>query len=241
MNEEMQLEVPIDVMYLIHKALSSEAAKVQNLIENLEIGGSLQPFRMEFNFWASMLMYHADMEDEHMTGPIPDWQQARDNEAEHVELGDMLGQLETYLQSDDKAGLDEKIRQAIAVIHDEQHLELMEKLEDILAVLGDEIGRTRVVARTKRHLYGKVVAARIAQDDHLEAEEAFVLPEIRERFSEDDQLRLTKILLIDEQSEDPRWVIDWVAQEIDADEREWLMALESRFTKRFELQQNAAD
>lgn len=232
MSETEQYEVPIDVMYLIHKALTRQAEKSQELIENLEEGGSLQPFTMTFNHWASMLIYHADMEDEHMTGPFTDWQLGRDNEAEHKELGDLLEDLGSDLQKDDKEGLEDKIKQAIALIHEEQHVELMEKLEDVLAVMGDEIGRQRVVARTKRHLYGKVVAAKISQDDHLEAEEALVLPMIREWMDEQQQLALVKILLIDEQSGDPRWILDWIAENVDNDEqRQWLASLEARFNE----------
>ena len=46
------LESPIDVMYLLHKGLSAQAERVQKLIEDFEIGGSLQSFTLEFNRWA---------------------------------------------------------------------------------------------------------------------------------------------------------------------------------------------
>jgi hypothetical protein len=45
---------------------------------------------------------------------------------------------------------------------------LPELLEDVQYCLSEEIGRTMIIARTQCRLFGKVVMARIAQDDHLE-------------------------------------------------------------------------
>ena len=81
-----------------------------------------------------------------------------------------------YLSKRDTSKLEDRVSAAIIALHEQQHSELMEKLEDVMDCLNGEIGRTRVIARTQRHLYGKVVALRICQDDHLESEEAFVLP-----------------------------------------------------------------
>src|SRR5688500_20304673 len=39
------LESPIDTMYVIHRALRAEAARVETLVDLLEEGGSRQPFR----------------------------------------------------------------------------------------------------------------------------------------------------------------------------------------------------
>ena len=228
-NEVTRLQTPIDVMYLIHEALSAEAASAQKLIENMELGSSLQPFRAAFNFWATALMYHADIEDQSMTGPMTDFQQARDNEAEHAQLGGMLEGLKDSLESDDRRGLEERVRHAIVALHDEQHAELMERLEDVLACLDDEIGRTRVIARTRRHLYGKIVELKICQDDHLESEEAFVLPEVKERLSVAQQLELARRLLVDEGSDNPEWVYDWVVRSVDSEKRAQLSQLRAQF------------
>ena len=37
--------------------------------------------------------------------------------------------------------------------------------------------------------------------------------------------------MIDEQSEEPRWIIDWVAENIDDEQRKWLADLEARFSE----------
>ena len=228
-EEHANIDQPIDVMYLIHKALSAEAERVQELIEGYKIGDSLQPFRAAFDFWATTLIYHADMEDRYMTAPLTDFQPARVNETEHADIKDLLSDLGAYADRGDRTDLEGRVKAAIVALHEEQHTELMDRLEDVLAVLNQEIGRGRVVARTRRHLFGKVVALKICQDDHLESEEAFVLPEIRERLSEAQQLTMAKRLLIDEAAEDPRWIIDWVSRELPPGERTLLAGLEDRF------------
>ena len=85
-----------------------------------------------------------------------------------------------------------------------EHAELEIKLEEVVNVFSEEIGETQMIARTQRHSYGAVVALRIAQDDHRESEEAFVLPEVRERFDEFQQLQMVRCLLIDEEAADRR-------------------------------------
>ena len=230
-NEITRLDSPIDVMFLIHKGLSAEAAKVQKIIEEFEPGDSLQPFRVAFNFWASLLACHAEAEDRHMTAPLTDFQPARDNETEHVDIVEKVGDLAGLLDRDDKAGLEKRVNKAMAVLAAAQHVELMERLQDVLEVLNGEIGKTRVIARTHRHLYGRVVALRITQDDHFENEEAFVLPEVRDSMNETQQLYVAKKLLVDEESEHPRWILDWLEKELTPGERKLLADMEAQFGK----------
>ena len=91
------------------------------------------------------------------------------------------------------------------------------------------MGEDRVVVRTRCHLYRQVMALRVLEFDHFENEEAFVVFLVRERIGESEQLEMAKRLLIDESAENPRWVIDWVARELEADDREMLADLEARF------------
>jgi hemerythrin-like domain-containing protein len=108
------------------------------------------------------------------------------------------------------------------------HSRLAELLEDVQGCLTEEIGRTMVIARTQRHLFGKVVMARIAQDDHLEEEEAFVLPVIRRQLSDAQQLAIVRHLLLDEEAEDPRWHLDWLTDSLTPKERQLLADLAER-------------
>lgn len=226
-TEIVRLDHPIDAMYLIHKALRGEAVRVEEMVRRFQIGDSLQPFRGAFNFWAAALAFHAEQEDQHMTAIMPDFQPARDAETEHADLAKMLESLTSLLDRKDTRGLVERAKEALVALHEHQHMELMERLEDVMVVLNQEIGKTRVIARTQRHLYGRVVALQIAQDDHLESEEAFVLPEIRQRFGGKEQLEIVRQLLVDTRAEDQRWVLDWVAQNITPTERRLLADLET--------------
>ena len=89
-------------------------------------------------------------------------------------------------------------------------------------MLNYEIGRGQVIARTQRHLYQRIVALRVTQDARFECEEKFVLPEVRQRFPEDQQLETVLKLLIDEDSEDSEWVLNWLNDNLNAQERELL-------------------
>ncbi len=175
MAEEItRLESPIDAMHLIHKALRAEALRMETMVAHMEMGESLQTFRSAFNLWASMLVYHAEKEDEELMAPLMHCPAARD-------------------------GVD-------------AHRTIEERLEDVQTCMNEEIGKTRLIARTQRHLYGRVIAARITQDDHLEEEEEFILPLVREQIDEQKQAEIMKHLLIDEDAEDKRWVLNWVSR-----------------------------
>tara|TARA_B100000809_G_scaffold58735_1_gene55222 strand:- start:328 stop:594 length:267 start_codon:yes stop_codon:yes gene_type:complete len=78
-------------------------------------------------------------------------------------------------------------------------------------------------------LTSKVTEMANAELDHFENEEAFVCPIIGEKFSEEQQLSMVKALLIDPNDDDPRWIIAWVASELDPAEKELLADLESKF------------
>ena len=173
------LECPIDSMLLIHKSLRSEAAKIEEMVRSLQKGASLQTVRPAFNPWASVSVFHAEQEDEHMTGQMADFQPARDNEAEHSGLLPILDDITAKLADNDPRGLAELVKDLVAACPEEQPSEMFQRLEAVMQVLDAEVGRARLVDRTHHHLYQSVVALRVAQDDHLECEEEFVLPTIR--------------------------------------------------------------
>jgi hypothetical protein len=74
-----QLDHPIDVMYLIHKAMRAEARRTRQAAEHLAIGGSFKPFLDDFYRWALALGFHADAEATYILPRIPDLPPARDN------------------------------------------------------------------------------------------------------------------------------------------------------------------
>ncbi|HEX9872233.1 MAG TPA: hemerythrin domain-containing protein [Candidatus Tectomicrobia bacterium] len=190
--ELTELAAPIDVMYLIHKALRAKAACVKEIVHQLEEGSSLQPFRRAFYQWVMALEYHSAMEEAYITALSSDASPSWDHEAVHAAME--------------------------------------AKLEEVQTCLNEEIGRTFLIARTQRHLFGKVLEAAITQEDHLEDEEAFLLPILRQRVAERQQLEVAKRLLIDQESEDSCWMLDWLSQHLTVKEQQCVTGLLARLT-----------
>ena len=225
-----KLDSPIDVMYLMHSAFQGISERVERLACEAQVGGDLRPFREGFDFWVKQLLYHAAAEDTYMTAPLVDCQPARDNEAEHADLATLGGELGAFLDKGDEAGISDSIRTAVLILEEAEHKDLAGRLEAVEEVLKKEIGRDKVLARTRRHLYQRVMALRVLEFDHFENEEAFVLALVRER-TEEQQLALARHLLIDDEAENPRWIIDWVAEELAPAQRILLALLESRLSE----------
>ena len=57
-----------------------------------------------------------------------------------------------------------------------------------------------------------IVSLHIAQNDHLEEEEEFILPIVREELSNSQQLEIARNLLVDNESDDPRWIMNWLSE-----------------------------
>jgi hypothetical protein len=68
-NDIAPLISPIDTMCFIHKGLRAEAARVEQAVNHLEIGGSFKPFQQVLYRWAVALGYHVDAEDTYMYAP----------------------------------------------------------------------------------------------------------------------------------------------------------------------------
>jgi hypothetical protein len=185
------LEHPIDVMYLIHKAIRAEARHARQAAEHLEIGGNFKPFMDDFYRWAIALGAHEDAEYKYVLPRLPDMPPARNNTVGHKEL--------------------------------------LAGLEDLQRCLHEELGHTIVIPRTQRQLCGKVIALLIAQADLLEEEEASLLPIIRQHIDAATQLDMAQHLLIDPESDDPQWMLDWVAHHLTASECRVLADLVARF------------
>jgi hypothetical protein len=186
--DQMSFDHPIDVMFLIHKALSADAWRTEAIAEHLKIGEDFQSFRHSFHSWIQALSFHADMEDVYMTPRLPKSPQAQDNEAAHARLAQRIEEIQTYLEA---------------------------------------IGHQTVTARTRRQLFGKVVALRIDQDDHLEEEEEFILPIIRTSISPEEQLEMVAHLLLNLHAPEQtsNWVLDWLMQDLTDVERRSLAKL----------------
>ncbi|MCH8296660.1 MAG: hypothetical protein IH873_01205 [Chloroflexi bacterium] len=203
--ESTTLEQPIDAMYLIHKALRGVAGRTVELAKHLENGCSLQPFKLAFTAWATAIMYHAEKEvGTEMSKSVDETRRA----AAHDPV--------------------ERVKWALLEKEDDEYARLLDGVLDVMTVLEEDIGATSVISRTQQHLYGQVIALQVAQEDHLETEEAMVIPLLRENLSPESQLEVVGALLVDQDADDQHWVIDWISQDLTPKENEVLLKLESR-------------
>ena len=229
MSEEIEsLESPIDTIYLIHKALKVEAESIEDMVDRLDTGGSLQPFKLAFNAWATALVYHVEQEERYMTQPLNHCPPASNGRLRENGQARKRKSWEEYPAINDSSQVMESARRAMAAQEEELRQQLVDKVEKVLTVLSDDIGTTSVIARTKQHLYQRVVALRIALEDHQDAEEAFVLPAVRQQMKEQQQLELAKVMLLDRDAQDPCWMIDWVRLRLSLGERALLAEMETR-------------
>jgi hypothetical protein len=109
------------------------------------------------------------------------------------------------------------------------HARLAQRAEEIQHYL-QELEHQTVTTRTRRRLYGQVVALRIDQDDHFEEEEELVLPLLRDRLSTEQQLGVVTSLLYDAHAPTPDagWVLDWLSHDLTDIERQSLAGLAVR-------------
>jgi hypothetical protein len=233
-DEIRVLESPIDVMYLMHKAFMIHSERTEALADKAQSGGDIKELAEALDGWLAQLLYHAKIEDEFMTGPLKDTllqdgrTPLRENEKEHDELRRQGGELADYVKQGDRASLKSEAASMALAMEDRDHAELMEKAEEVEKAIGDAIGEEKVLARTRRHLYQSVMSFRVTEFDHFENEEAFVLPVVKDQMEHSQELECVRKLLFDDESVEPRWIIDFVAGELEGNERELLDELEKQ-------------
>ncbi|MCH8107465.1 MAG: hemerythrin domain-containing protein [Chloroflexi bacterium] len=215
-SEFTALESPLDAIRLIHKALRSRGAMVAQIAEQAGAESSLQAFRCAFDSWASGLLYFFEQEDALMSPAALEAESSRPGAKSVTQL--------------EHGGLAHKVKREMAAANGRGHLELTEMLEEVLTVLNGEIQRTSIIQRTRQHLCQRVLSLRLALDDHLEDEETFLLPMLRRSMSEDRQREVVRRLLYDEESPEPHWIMNWVAEALTPGERQLLAGLELNAT-----------
>jgi hypothetical protein len=111
------------------------------------------------------------------------------------------------------------------------HKRLTMLLADLHTALHEAHGQSAGSARTQRRLLTQVVTLRVAQDDHLEDEEELVLPVIRQRLSDSQQWTIVGRLLLDQEAQHPRWILDWLAPYVTSMEALWLAGVATRLAQ----------
>ena len=209
-NELARLKSPLEAAQLIHEALRKAAGQVREITGQLETGNSLQEFKLAFNSWATALVFHLNQEEIHVESSLTNALSSGGGETNHAKKG---------------------MTRLLLAIGSVGRREQMQMIEDLFSVLYGEIGNTSIITRTIQHLHRRVVEMETTLQNHLETQEALVLPLLREWMDECKQLELVKNLLIDDESDDPRWIIDWVSQRSDSSGKAALAELESQFAK----------
>ena len=216
---------PIDVQYLMHKAYADVSLVVEQMAHNLQSGGDLGSFKQAFSLWGKHLYYHAQTEDKYMTGPIQNNQAARNNEAEHAILAGTAQDFSAFLKNGEMAALEVSLG-SILKFEEEQHQELEKRMLELEELLKAEVGEDAISLRTRRHIYSRVVALRVCEFDHFDNEETFLFPVIRKLMNKQQQLSVAKRLLFDEDSDDQRWIIDWIYDALGSADQKLLKGLE---------------
>ena len=228
-----RIEDLIDVMPLMHRAFRAVSDRTEAMAASATTFEDIAKLNESFGFWIKQIVYHAAVEDEVMTGPLKNVQPVRepvqDNEDEHAALAGKAVELAEFIALGKGAGLAESVRDAAFTLEDEQHKELEDRFHEVEAALAEVLGDKKVTARTIRHIHSRVMGVRILELDHFENEEAFVCSLVRDEIDEAGQIYIIRRLLIDESTDDPRWIIDWVYSELNDPDQALLKDLEARF------------
>lgn len=121
------------------------------------------------------------------------------------------------------------VQEAVFTLEEEQHKELDDRFHEVENVLKEVLDDQKVAARTICHIHSRLIDVRILELIHFENEEAFICPLVHDKIDEAGQLYLVRRLFIDDNAEDPHWVINWVHSELEPAEQELLEDLEVRF------------
>ena len=112
-------------------------------------------------------------------------------------------------------------------MEEENHALVMQRVKEVEEVVRKLLGSDNVQSQLRRHLYKSVMALKVAEYDHFENEEAFVLPLVKEHMTVEQQMDCVRKLLYEENSEHPRWIYDFIWENLGDGERKLLEGLGS--------------
>jgi hypothetical protein len=69
-TDSTHLAYPIDALYLVHKALRTEAERAEQAVTHLEVGSSFKVFQPVFYRWALALSTYVEAEDRALTALV---------------------------------------------------------------------------------------------------------------------------------------------------------------------------
>ena len=238
LDDIYELEHPIDVMYLMHKVYMKHSESVENLSRSTQNGGDFELLAIQLTEWLDHIYYHTDTEDLYMTGPLKDKElhdgrmPLKENVIEHDIIrdsgkiaSDSIVNINTispisYFSIKDVLSMEEK-----------NHEILMTKVNAVETELEKMLGASKLDGTFRRHLYNQIVALKVAEYDHFENEEAFVLPMIKDQMTKLQQLECVEKLLFDEKSENSSWIYDFIETNLNQREADLLISLKEEINK----------
>lgn len=226
------LESPIEVMYLMHKVFMSHSDHTLELVSKVETGEcSIIDVKRSFDLWIKHLLYHVQTEDDYMTGPLKEkkLQDGRmvlkENVSEHNDLREMGAELFAEIGKDARESLIEDV----LALDDQNHEELLDQLRIADSAIIETLGKQTILRRGIRHLYRSIFDFIVVEFDHFENEESFVLPLVHDQMSYAEELECVRKLLIDDDSDNPTWILDFIRENLAASDRKLLDEISENF------------
>ena len=226
------LESPIEVMYLMHKVFMSHSDHTLELVSKVETGEcSIADVKRSFDLWIKHLLYHVQTEDIYMTGPLKEkkLQDGRmvlkENVSEHNDLREMGAELFAKIGKDARESLIEDV----LALDDQNHEELLDQLRIADSAIIETLGKQTILRRSIRHIYRSIFDFIVVEFDHFENEESFVLPLVHDQMSYAEELECVRKLLIDDDSDNPTWILDFVRENLVDSDRKLLDEISENF------------
>ena len=226
------LESPIEVMYLMHKVFMSHSDHTLELVSKVETGEcSIADVKRSFDLWIKHLLYHVQTEDYYMTGPLKEkkLQDGRmvlkENVSEHNDLREMGADLFAKIGKDARESLIEDV----LALDDQNHEELLDQLRIADSAIIETLGEQTILRRSIRHIYRSIFDFIVVEFDHFENEESFVLPLVHDQMSYAEELECVRKLLIDDDSDNPTWILDFVRKNLVDSDRKLLDEISENF------------
>lgn len=230
------LESPIEVMYLMHKVFMAHSDYTLDLAAKVQTGeASTNDIKQSLDIWIKHLLYHVQAEDDYMTGPLKDKQLQdgrmvlHENVKEHNDLRQIGAHLFLEIGKDGRQALMEDV----LAMDDLNHEELMDQISKVDSAIIEMLDPKTILQRSLRHLYRSIADFRVVEFDHFENEESFVLPLVHDQMSYSEELECVRKLLIDDDSENPTWILDFVRENLVDSDRKLLDQISANFQKPF--------
>ena len=197
----------LDHINFVHKALRITARELINSVYRLKNGDNLKGVNLAFTSWVTALVFYLEASEKYLEQHLEQLLYERNysgNNPNNTLLMWFTGL--TKLN---------KTRQ-------------LKRIDDIFSILHVEIGKTSLITRTIQHLTLGILRLKIAQEDYLETQEESLMPLICKYSSSTQQLHFLKHMLIDQESEDRKWMIKWMVRHLDSTSKKLISDLEKR-------------